>query len=60
LLLLPKDLKNPDPVALSDKIDVAVFIEPLFQGISYKVPGHPGRSFDLDQDVPTVYMLSVH
>jgi hypothetical protein len=39
LLLFAKNLKYPDPVALNDKIDVALFIEALLQRISYKVLG---------------------
>jgi hypothetical protein len=30
LLLIPKDPENPDPVALTDKIDVAIFIKAFF------------------------------
>jgi len=38
-LLVPKNPENPDPVALSDEIDVIIFIKPLFQGVSYRVLG---------------------
>jgi hypothetical protein len=30
---------NPDPVALADKIDVAIFVKPFLQGVSDRVLG---------------------
>src|SRR6516165_5351270 len=38
-LLLPKHSENPDPVTLTDKIDVAIFIKPFLKGVPYGVLG---------------------
>src|SRR5262249_55029828 len=38
-LLFAKDPENSDPVALADKVDVAMFVEPFFQGVPYGILG---------------------